>query len=286
MIPEIKELEKKGAKFALITLAGGKSLGDLHQKVVSRGIITRADNGRQVIAYAEPKKKRIYDLYHALESGRPFLLLRGHTDFPILQGDYRDVSASGFSCRVTVLDAVGGRFIDADGDNGEKLIAHIASRLIAHNLSPETSITLMGKNREAIPGDFKQRLLSAIGAPTVVDARQQKPATPVRHAFLTDKMKEALRQAADDIPPKILFKVFSPEGAATWLLCSMEDDNDTLWAICDIGAGIVEYGTVSLRELEEYRSPMLKLPIERDRHIDCSKLDFIALVRKKTLAGC
>jgi hypothetical protein len=32
-------------------------------------------------------------------------------------------------------------------------------------------------------------------------------------------------------PTHPLFKIFSPEGAATWLLCGMEPNEDTLWAV-------------------------------------------------------
>ena len=77
-----------------------------------------------------------------------------------------------------------------------------------------------------------------------------------------------------------LYKLFSPEGAATWLLCSLAPDGDTLWAVCDLGLGYVEYGTVSLAELETLVTPKFKLHVELDRHFDGSKLDVGELLRR------
>jgi hypothetical protein len=45
----------------------------------------------------------------------------------------------------------------------------------------------------------------------------------------------------------------------------------------------VEYGTVSLRELETARTPRLKLHMERDRHFDGSKLLIEDLLSKTSL---
>jgi hypothetical protein len=100
---------------------------------------------------------------------------------------------------------------------------------------------------------------------------QQPPAPPKRHSILTDEDKADLRAAEDRVtagePAKVLIKLFNPAGAGTWLLCSMEDDMDTLWSVCDLGQGCVEYGTVSLEELETTKLPM-GLHIEKDKFFD------------------
>ena len=64
-------------------------------------------------------------------------------------------------------------------------------------------------------------------------------------------------------------KLFSPVGAATWLLSSI-DENDIAFGLCDLGMGEPELGFVSLQELEEIKLP-LGLSIERDRHFRANK---------------
>lgn len=85
--------------------------------------------------------------------------------------------------------------------------------------------------------------------------------------IITAAIQKALDKNRDkplgDVTPAM--KVFTPWGSATWLVVSMDDDRDTLWAICDIGHGHVEYGTVSLRELMSLRGPW-GLRVERDLH--------------------
>ena len=67
-----------------------------------------------------------------------------------------------------------------------------------------------------------------------------------------------------DLPPVVKF--FTPDGACTWLIASMDDDGDTLFGLCDLGLGFPELGTVSLSELKTVRG-LLGLPVERDTHI-------------------
>jgi hypothetical protein len=70
---------------------------------------------------------------------------------------------------------------------------------------------------------------------------------------------------------KPVAKLFCPWGAATWLICEMDpQDNDIVYAICDLGLDCVEYGTVSMRELQNLRGPF-GLKIERDLHWTASK---------------
>ena len=65
----------------------------------------------------------------------------------------------------------------------------------------------------------------------------------------------------DDTMPVV--KLFSPIGAATWLLTEMAADGDTLFGLADLGMGCPELGTVGLAELEALRLPF-GLRIERD----------------------
>ena len=59
-------------------------------------------------------------------------------------------------------------------------------------------------------------------------------------------------------------KFFNPCGAATWLIYAREhEEPDVLWCLADLGMGCVEYGTVSLSELQSLRLPF-GLTIERD----------------------
>ena len=65
-----------------------------------------------------------------------------------------------------------------------------------------------------------------------------------------------------DLYPSI--KLFTPDGAATWLLTELDDDG-IAFGLCDLGVGFPEIGSVSLAELRDLRGK-LGLPVERDRH--------------------
>lgn len=60
-----------------------------------------------------------------------------------------------------------------------------------------------------------------------------------------------------------VLKLFNPMGPATWLICAMEADGDTLYGLCDLGFGTPELGYVSLDELKEV-SAGLNIGLERD----------------------
>lgn len=63
-------------------------------------------------------------------------------------------------------------------------------------------------------------------------------------------------------------KLFNPAGAATWLLTEIDpDDEDIAWALCDLGMGFPEFGTVRISELQEFRG-QFGLGIERDRFFE------------------
>lgn len=60
-----------------------------------------------------------------------------------------------------------------------------------------------------------------------------------------------------------VIKLFNPAGPATWLICAMEADGDTLFGLCDLGFGEPELGYVSLDELKEVSSGLV-IGLERD----------------------
>jgi hypothetical protein len=65
------------------------------------------------------------------------------------------------------------------------------------------------------------------------------------------------RQAAqsDDFDPMPVFKLFTPEGSATWLLSELDPDHhDRAFGPCDLGLGAPELGYVSIRELSSLLS--------------------------------
>ena len=48
-----------------------------------------------------------------------------------------------------------------------------------------------------------------------------------------------------------MLKLFNPLGPATWLICELDTGGDTLFGLCDLGAGERELGYVRLDELKE-----------------------------------
>ena len=92
--------------------------------------------------------------------------------------------------------------------------------------------------------------------------------------FLTASQRQKLidngrRQAEvkgtpDEIDFEPVVKLFTPDGACTWLLTEIDPSDETVaWGLCDLGMGCPEFGTVSLTELAAVRGPP-GLGIERD----------------------
>lgn len=77
----------------------------------------------------------------------------------------------------------------------------------------------------------------------------------------------ARRAAArgQDLDPLPVLKLFSPVGAATWIVTEMGADGDTLFGLADLGFGCPELGSFSLAELSGVHLPF-GLSIERDEH--------------------
>jgi hypothetical protein len=66
-------------------------------------------------------------------------------------------------------------------------------------------------------------------------------------------------------------KLFTPDGACTWLLTELDpEDPDIAFGLCGLGMGCPEAGYVHLSELARARG-QLGLPIERDRHFTADK---------------
>lgn len=81
-----------------------------------------------------------------------------------------------------------------------------------------------------------------------------------------DRVRLLVNALADDRDHPPVLKLFTPDGAATWLISEVDpDDPDRLFGLCDLGLGFPELGYVSLAEISSVRG-RLGLPIERDLH--------------------
>lgn len=70
----------------------------------------------------------------------------------------------------------------------------------------------------------------------------------------------------ENIDPKPVVKLFTPDGACTWLLTELDPDApDIAFGLCDLGMGFPELGSVRISELQSVRGA-LGLPVERDIH--------------------
>ena len=86
-----------------------------------------------------------------------------------------------------------------------------------------------------------------------------------------DRVRLLVQALADDRDGPPIVKLFTPDGAATWLISETDpDDADRLYGLCDLGLGFPELGYVSLAELTSVRG-RLGLPVERDLHFVADK---------------
>jgi len=81
---------------------------------------------------------------------------------------------------------------------------------------------------------------------------------------LLARRSAAQEQTFDPLP---VLKLFSPVGAATWIVTEMDRDGDTLFGLADLGFGCPELGSFSLAELSGVRLPF-GLSIERDEQFE------------------
>jgi len=75
--------------------------------------------------------------------------------------------------------------------------------------------------------------------------------------------RAAQRDGRTEPDPFPVVKFFNPVGAATWLATELDEDDDTLFGLADLGFGCPELGYFSLSEIESVRLPG-RLEIERD----------------------
>ncbi|MBX9588834.1 MAG: DUF2958 domain-containing protein [Hyphomonadaceae bacterium] len=68
----------------------------------------------------------------------------------------------------------------------------------------------------------------------------------------------------DHVP---VVKFFNPAGAATWLATELDEDNDTLFGLADLGFGCPELGSFSLIEMASVRLAF-GLGVERDLYFE------------------
>ena len=92
--------------------------------------------------------------------------------------------------------------------------------------------------------------------------RPMKLFTKEHHAKLLANGVASANDPAHDPWPVV--KLFTPDACATWLVTEIDpEDHNRLWALCDLGMGFAEYGTVWLPEIAALRGK-LGLPVERD----------------------
>jgi hypothetical protein len=86
-----------------------------------------------------------------------------------------------------------------------------------------------------------------------------------------DRVRLLVNALADERDHAPVVKLFTPDGAATWLITECDpDDPDRLFGLCDLGLGFPELGYVSLEEITALRG-RLGLPVERDEHFTSEK---------------
>ena len=93
----------------------------------------------------------------------------------------------------------------------------------------------------------------------------------IKAKLIKNHQKQAIASLKDKyIEFKPVVKYFGGS-SCTWLITEMLDDDDTLFALCDLGLGCPELGYVSLRELESLKFPPFGLGVERDLYFTASK---------------
>jgi Protein of unknown function (DUF2958) len=282
-LESLKLIATPKSKFTLLVVGGGWMGCDVRKLIVAKGWLGVTSGGEK-LCYSDPRGRKIYNLMSILQAGA--IVLRGHEESrPVFESHAR--VAGGF--RSFIMDGVGGRFIDYNGEGTDALIAYLKKHLVLHTLNGGHTLTLLNEMAPATDSggtgqrgiadpNFKEKLLTALGPAVALERPELKE--PERKELLTDVMKMKLL-AAQGKPAQPIYKIFG--GAGTWLLCSLDDDGDTLWAVCDLGMGCVEYGTVSLKELETTRIPPFKLALERDKFFDGSELKMEELLAKDSL---
>lgn len=211
--------------------------------------------------YSEPRGRKKYALNRIIETG--VILLRGH--HPRGSG-HKVFETEGSSF---IMDGKGGRFAASETEGGiDGLLDYLKPLVVCHTLDRCKSLravwsdgeTRQVGNRER---DIRQQMIALPGH-IVLDIPAKLPSA-TRQPLLTERERKALLAAGDSDRP--IVKIFNPAGAQTWLLCSLGEDQDTLWGYADLGLGVVEFGAVSLEELESTIGPF-GMRLERDRYFN------------------
>lgn len=71
------------------------------------------------------------------------------------------------------------------------------------------------------------------------------------------------RNEPNDLDPRPVVRLFTPDAHAVWLLTELDEANGLAFGLCDLGLGFPELGYVSLADLEALRGPW-GLRVERD----------------------
>lgn len=80
---------------------------------------------------------------------------------------------------------------------------------------------------------------------------------------------------------KVICKLFNPTGAGTWYCYEYIPEDNILWAFVNlVGPECAECGTVSVKELEELKTPPFGLGIERDMHFPIGKYTLREIIDK------
>lgn len=81
----------------------------------------------------------------------------------------------------------------------------------------------------------------------------------------------ARTQAGEEIDPRPVVKLFTPDANATWLLTELDPaQTDRAFGLCDLGLGFPELGYVLISEIQAIRG-RTGLPVERDLHFEADK---------------
>ena len=110
---------------------------------------------------------------------------------------------------------------------------------------------------------------------------------PMRRQLVRNGRRSAEHaELGEDIPDHVpIVKLFTPDGACTWLLTELDPlDEDLAFGLCDLGFGFPEFGSVRMSELASLRGK-LGLPVERDLHFSPDRT-IAAYARQARDRGC
>ena len=78
----------------------------------------------------------------------------------------------------------------------------------------------------------------------------------IRFALRANSMTARIRaERGQGFDPMPVLKLFNPLGAATWIATELDEDDDSLFGLADLGFGCPELGSFSLREIAAIRLP-------------------------------